>query len=154
MNGFTTPSTSKDCGMGMNNSKTGAKRFLKPLRKNGTVIKKITLETGQTLVLSDFSRKISDDAHVVIMQAAMEIKVEPDLFKNEPVSEVIFAQIRETLGEKVVYEYRMERNFIMSHEKDTVLASLVKTFLKNMGKYITNPGFAPKVVLKEYKNRR
>jgi hypothetical protein len=140
--------------MGMNNSKTGAKRFLKPLRKNGTVIKKITLETGQTLVISDFSRKISDDAHVVIMQAAMEIKVEPDLFKNEPVSEVIFAQIRETLGEKVVYEYRMERNFIMSHEKDTVLASLVKTFLKNMGKYITNPGFAPKVVLKEYKNRR
>ncbi|MCA1793292.1 MAG: hypothetical protein LC660_05355 [Desulfobacteraceae bacterium] len=136
----------------MNNAKTGAKGILKLPQENGTVIKEVALETGQTLVLSDFSRKISPDAHVVIMQATVEIKVEPDLFKNVQLSDVPFEQIRETVGEKVVYEYRLERNFIMSHDKDTVLASLVETFLKNMGQYITNPGFAPKVVLKKYKS--
>jgi uncharacterized protein (DUF2384 family) len=139
--------------MGMNNAKAGAKGFLKPLKKEGTVIKKITLETGQTLVLSDFSRKISEDGHVVIMQATMEIKVEPDLFKHQHLPDATFEQIRKTLGEKVIYEYRLERNFIMSREKDTVLASLVDTFMNNMGQYITNPGFAPKVVLKEYRNK-
>ncbi|MCA1786461.1 MAG: hypothetical protein LC657_10835 [Desulfobacteraceae bacterium] len=138
----------------MNNAKAGAKGFLKPPLKNGTIIKKITLETGQTLVLSDFSRKISEDGHVVIMQAAMEIKVEPGLFQHEHLSDATFEKIRETLGEKVIYEYRLERNFIMSQEKDTVLASLVDTFMNNMGRYITNPGFAPKVVLKEYKTRK
>jgi hypothetical protein len=139
--------------MGMNNSKTGAKGILKPPEKTGTVIKEVALETGQTLVLSDFSRKISEDGHVVIMQATMEIQVEPGLFKHEKLSDVTFEQIRKTLGEKVIYEYRLERNFIMDHEKDTVLASLVDTFMNNMGQYITNPGFAPKVVLKEYRNK-
>ncbi|MCF8112853.1 MAG: hypothetical protein K9K21_03250 [Desulfotignum sp.] len=124
-----------------------------PSSENRALIRKIALNTGQTLVISDLSRKISADACVVIMQAAMEIRVEPDLFENEPLSGITFEQIRDTLGETVIYEYRLERNFIMDHEKETVLASLVDTFMKNTGRYISKPGFAPKLVLKEYRNR-
>jgi hypothetical protein len=120
----------------------------------GTLIKKIELENGQTLVLSDLSRQISENACVVIMQAAMEIKVEPDLFKNESLSGTSFEQIQETLGKTVTYEYRLERNFIMDSDKGAVLEALVDTFLTNMGRYISHPGFAPKLALKQYKARK
>jgi hypothetical protein len=120
----------------------------------GKVIRKIELENGQILVISDLSRKISADAYVVTVKAAMEIKVEPDLFDNESLPGLTIEEIRDTLGEKVVYEYRLERNFIMDHEKNKVLESLVDTFMKNMGPYISHPRFAPKLVLKQYRDRK
>lgn len=119
-----------------------------------TILAETRLENGQTLVLFDQSRKISADAWVVIMRASMEIKITPDLFKQEPLAGITYEQIRETLGEKVIYEYRLERNFIMENEKDTVLEALKDTFMKNMGQYISNPRFAPKLVLKEFKKRQ
>lgn len=146
--------------MAMNNRKTHQTDAAIQMKINntpagtGTLIKKIELENGQTLVLSDLSRDISQDACVVIVQATMEIKVEPDLFKKEPLSGTSFEQIRETLGETVTYEYRLERNFILNHEKDGVLQSLVDTFMTNMGRYISHPGFAPKLVLKQYSARK
>jgi hypothetical protein len=146
--------------MAMNNPKTQRTEPIIQMKINntpavpGTLIKKIDLENGQTLVLSDLSRDISEDACVVILQAAMEISVTPSLFDNVPPSGVTVDQIRDTLGEKVIYEYRMERNFILNHEKDGVLDSLVDTFLKNMGQYISHPRFAPKLVLKQYKARK
>ncbi len=120
----------------------------------GKVIRKVELENGQTLVISDLSRKISEDAYVVTVKAAMEIKVEPDLFDNESLPGLTIDEIRNTLGEKVIYEYRLERNFILDHEKDGILNDLVDTFMKNMGRYISHPQFAPKLVLKQYKDRK
>lgn len=123
-------------------------------KTTGTLIKKIELENGHILVLSDLSRKISENAQVVIMQAAMEINLKPDLFENEPLSDVSFEQIRKTLGDKVCYEYRLERNFIMDHEKKAVLDSLVETFMKNMGQYISRSRFVSKLVMKQYRDRK
>ncbi len=123
-------------------------------KATGPLIRKIELENGQTLKMFDLSRKISADAYVVTMQATMEIKVEPGLFAQEPISGMTIDEIRDTLGEKVIYEYRLERNFILDHEKEDVLASLVDTFLKNMGRYIAHPRFAPKLVLKQFKDRK
>ncbi len=146
--------------MAMNNRKTQSTEPIIQMKINntpavpGTLIKKIDLENGQTLVLSDLSRDISEDACVVILQATMEIKVEPDLFKNEPLSGTSFEQIRETLGETVIYEYRLERNFIRDSDKDAVLEALVNTFMTNMSRYINHPGFAPKLALKQYKARK
>ncbi|MEX1314912.1 MAG: hypothetical protein AB1Z38_12085, partial [Desulfotignum sp.] len=120
----------------------------------GTRIRKIELENRQTLEIFDLSRKISADAYVVIMQATMEIKVDPDLFDEGLLSGLTIDEIRGTLGEKVIYEYRLERNFILNHEKDQMLASLVDTFLKNMGQYIAHPRFASKLVLKQFKDRK
>lgn len=123
-------------------------------KSTGPLIRKIELENGQTLKMFDLSRKISADAYVVTMQATMEIKVEPGLFDQEPISGMTIDEIRDTLGEKVIYEYRLERNFILDHEKDGVLDALVDTFMKNMGRYISHPKFAPKLVLKQYKDRK
>ncbi len=150
MSGFTILTIKTDYGMGMNN----CDKTKRSLPETGTCIMTIELRNGQTLILSDRSRKISADAYIVIMQATMEIKITPALFDNEPLSGVTMDQIRDTLGETVIYEYRLERNFILTHEKDEILASLVETFMKNMEQYISHPRFAPKLVLKQYNDRK
>ncbi len=118
-----------------------------------TIIKKIELENNQTLVISDMSRKISEDAYVVIMKATMEIKVEKQLFLNDTISDFKFEDIIAVLGDAATYEYRIERNFIMAKEKDEVFEALVKTFLENLGQYVSKSNFPGKFVLKEYKDQ-
>ncbi|SDT87581.1 hypothetical protein [Desulfobacula phenolica] len=117
------------------------------------IVREIELENNQTLVISDWSRKVSEDAYVVIMKANMDIKIKKDLFSDEPLSEFKFEDILATLGGNAMYEYRVERNFIMDHEKDDVFDALVKTFLDNLGKYVANSKFPGKFILKAYKDK-
>ena len=118
-----------------------------------TPYKKIELENNHCLEIFDDSRKIGADAYVVIMTAKMEIPVEKNLFKEAQLSPEMFDDLVQTLGTPVVYQYRVERNMIMDHEKDEVLDALVSTFLENTGKYVANPKFPEKLVLKEYRER-
>jgi len=115
--------------------------------------KRIELENNHCLNILDDSRKIGEDAWVVIMTAKMDIPVEKSLFVTEPVTDETFEDILETLGSPIVYEYRVERNMIMAHEKEGILEGLVNTFLDNMGQYLAKPLFPEKLVLKEYKER-
>lgn len=116
------------------------------------VYKTIKLGNNQTLVISDLSRKIGADAFVVIMTATMDIKIEMQLFSDNMVSELKFKDITAELGDTVTYEYRVERNFIMTEEKDKVFDSLVNTFMDNLGQYVASDIFPGKFVLKAYKD--
>ncbi len=115
--------------------------------------KRIELENSHCLEIFDDSRKIAEDAYVVIMTAKMEIPVKKELFSTEDVSDDMFEDIINTLGSPVVYEYRLERNMIMASDKDEVLENLVTTFLENTGQYVAKPSFPEKLVLKEYRER-
>ena len=117
------------------------------------VYKKIELKNNQTLIISDLSRKISADAYVVIMKAIIEIKIEKELFSNDLLSDFKFQDIIAELGDKMIYEFKTERNFIMDKEKDRVFKELFKTFLDNLGQYIAKPEFPGKFIIKEYKDR-
>jgi len=118
-----------------------------------TIVKKIDLENNQTLVILDLSRKISEDAYVVTMKVIMEIKIEKQLFLNDMISDFKFEDILSTLGDTAIYEYKIERNFIMAKAKDEVFETLVKTFLDNLGQYVAKPKFPGKFILKEYKDQ-
>lgn len=117
------------------------------------IVREIELENNQTLVISDLSRKIGEDAYVVIMTANIDIKIEKELFFDDPLSDFKFGDILATLGDNAIYEYRVERNFIMAPEKDDVFNALVNAFLDNLGKYVANPKFPGKFVLKAYKDK-
>lgn len=115
--------------------------------------KRLELENNHILEIFDDSRKIGADAYVVRMTARMEVPVEKTLFSTQEVTDEMFDEILKTLGSPIVYEYRLERNMIMDHEKDGILENLVATFLENMGKYIAKSQFPEKLVLKEYRER-
>ena len=117
------------------------------------IVKKIELENNQTLVISDMSRKISENGCVVIMKASIEIGIKKELFSDESLSDFKFQDILATLGDTVTYEYKIERNFIMEHKKEEVFEALEKTFQDNLGRYVAKPTFPGKFILKEYKNK-
>ena len=116
-------------------------------------VKKIELENKQTLVISDMSRKISEDAYVVIMKAGIEIQIKRELFVDDPQSDFKFQDILATLGDKVLYEYTIERNFIMANEKEKVFEMLVNFYMDNLGQYVAKSTFPGKFVLKKYKDK-
>jgi len=118
-----------------------------------TPYRKLDFDNGYCLEIFDDSRKIGADAWVVIMTATMKIPVEASLFTTEPLSDIKFNDILDTLGSPIEYRYRLERNMIMAHEKDAVLENLVNTFLENTGQYVANPKFPEKLALKAYRDR-
>lgn len=117
------------------------------------VYRKIDLENNHTLTILDLSRKIGADAWVVRMKAVVEVGIAKDLFKKPLPPEVSFEQIKEVLGDKVAYEYMVERNFIMDHEKEGLFETLLQTFLNNLGQYVSKKSFPEKFVLKAYKDK-
>jgi hypothetical protein len=120
---------------------------------NDKIFKTIKLENNQTLEIHDESRKIGEDAYVVIMGARMEVQVQKDLFVAQEISDTRFADILEIIGDHLLYEYKSERNMIMSRDKESVFEKLVETFLNNMVPYISKPIFLEKMILKEYRER-
>ncbi len=123
------------------------------MKMENTIIKEIQLENNYTLVISDLSRKIGEDAFVVKMEASIEIEINEDLFKDESVSEFKYADVISILGDKVTYKYLIERNFIKDTDKDQVFESLQSTFMDNLGQYVSKDTFPGKFVLKEYKDK-
>lgn len=117
------------------------------------IVKTVELENNQTLVISNLSRRISEDAHVVIMKASIDIKIEKELFSFAPLADLKYQEILAVLGDTVTYEYKIERNFIMDTEMDEVFDSLVQTFMGNLGRYVASPKFPGKFILKEYKDK-
>ncbi|MCP3942437.1 MAG: hypothetical protein GY710_13245 [Desulfobacteraceae bacterium] len=120
---------------------------------NDTIFKTIELANNHILEIRDDSRQIGADAHVVIMGARMQIRVKKNLFVSQEISDTQFVDILETLGDTIPYEYKSERNMIMTAEKDRIFEALVETFLKNVVPYISRPIFPEKMILKEYKER-
>ena len=121
------------------------------------VINQIKLDNGQTLVIEDLSRKIGADAYVVILKASMSIAVEPalfspDLFSSDQLNGIQIDDIIAKLGQHVTYEYKVERNMIMDHEKDLVFEALLQAFLDNLKDYLEKPSFPGKLVLKQYRD--
>ena len=115
--------------------------------------KTIELENNQTLEIYDASRKIAADAYVVTMKAQMEVLINKTLFVTQPVADTKLADIRAILGDRIVYNYKIERNMIMADEKDAVMENLVETFINNTGQYVCKSRFPEKLVLKEYRER-
>ena len=120
---------------------------------NENIVKTIELENSHELVIHDLSRKIAADAWVVIMVARIRIPIARDLFKTKNFTDPELDHILETLGDHIVYEYRVDRNMIMDQDKEKTFQNLVETFLANTGQYVAKPQFPEKLVLKEYRER-
>ena len=116
------------------------------------VVKEVKLENNQALIISDASRKISQDAYVVMMKARMDIAVEKNLFSDNDLKELFFEDILDKVGNIAVYEFVAERNFVMAKDKDKLFEKLRHDFFETLGKYISKSNFPKKFILKQYKD--
>jgi len=115
------------------------------------LIDRVELENNQTLTLVDMSKKISDVAYQVVMEARIRIAVEQSLFSADELGTIPFEDVLEKVGDHVLFCHRTERNFIMADDREAVFKKIVDTFNTNIVPYISKPQFPVKLILKEYR---
>ena len=121
------------------------------------LIEKIDLPNGLAVELYDCSRLIAGDRWFVRLLVQAQIRVTPEAFAHLPDADAIFHEFIETRGDVVLFDKKLERNFIDQTEKDRVLSYLVQKFKEDALAYIGHPGFVQGVIklhLKDFLDRR
>ncbi|MBN1664616.1 MAG: hypothetical protein JW943_13535 [Deltaproteobacteria bacterium] len=109
-------------------------------------VDKIPLPNGLIMEVYDLSRQIAADTTKVELLIKIEIKPEESFFSNREQ----FDLTRKIFGDVVFYEHHMERTFVNSIEKDTVLNDLLASFKKDSLPYLSHTDFARRFCLSKY----
>ena len=112
------------------------------------MITSIPLENGLTISFYDGSRKIAADRWQIVVIARINIAVDQVQFTQ--MDRDVRSKLIQTIGDQIVFEKKMTRNFIDEKQKEVIVNSLYKSFLQNTMSYISHRQFAEKFVLKTY----
>jgi hypothetical protein len=114
------------------------------------LVEKRALENGLILELYDRSRRLAGDRWLVSLAVRMDVDVGSEHFQDLDSSEISLDDIRKVVGPKVAYRYEKIRNFVEETVKDEVFQGLKERFLDANLDYLSNPGFAQKLILRKY----
>ena len=117
------------------------------------LIKRIELKNGQILELYDASRKVAGDRWLVSLIARISIPTDSSLLNNVDLQVGDMEEIRNALGEKIVYEKKRARNFIDEGEKNEILEELMHSFINTSIAYLSNKKFPRNFILKMYQQK-
>jgi len=115
------------------------------------LIKTIDLENGLQLNLYDGSRKLVGDRWLVSLIVKMDVPVMEELKKNDRKSKQSIDEIKDMLGEKVLFENKREKIFIDKTKKETAFKELCDMFLNSSLNYLSKEIFPKQYILKTYK---
>jgi len=115
------------------------------------LIKTIDLENGLQLNLYDGSRKLVGDRWLVTLIARMDVPIMEVLTPNGQKSMEDIDEIKDMLGESVLFEKKREKIFVDKTEKETVFKELCNMFLNSALNYLSKASFPKQYILKTYK---
>jgi ubiquinone biosynthesis protein Coq4 len=115
------------------------------------LIKTLNLENGLQLNVYDASRKLVGDRWLVSLIIRMVVPVAGALKKNNRESMENIDEIKDMLGESVLFEKKREKIFVDTREKDIVFKDLYDTFLNSSINYLSKEIFPKQYILKIYK---
>ncbi len=104
------------------------------------LIETISLEDNTRLKLFDDSKRLPDDNWQVTLTARLEIPVET-LYRGEATELPGADELREAIGDPLVYEHKNVRQFVPAKEKQALLESLISTFKTKVFPYIARHDF-------------
>lgn len=116
--------------------------------------REIDLDNGYKVEIFDASKKIGIDASYVKLVLKMNVPVKESLFMGDKYKDVNFQEIKEKLGEEVVFEITKERNLIKLEDKEKVFQSLMDTFVETSLSYLSKEDFPPKFIIKKFKEKK
>ena len=117
----------------------------------GVLFDLVNLENGLTLELHDLSRNVAGDRWLVSFAARLEVSIIPERFQSLSESGLTINDVHKTLGDKVVYHYEKKRSFIDAKDKEIVFEKLKADFLDSSIRYLSDPRFPEKLILRKYK---
>jgi hypothetical protein len=114
----------------------------------------INLKNGLTLLGWDQSKKITADHWHVCVMVEITIPVEEKWFGDNPMDEETFKQIKDELGDAVVFQQKRERPFIRVDQKDKWVNEICRTAEETGVKYLGRDDFAAKYILKAFTDQQ
>lgn len=117
------------------------------------LIKTIDLENNMQLNFFDASKKLAGDRWLISLIIRMEIPVNEVLTDGSQQGLESVNEIKNRLGEKVLFEQKRERIFVNESEKDAALKELYDTFLDNTLQYLSKEAFPKQYILKKFKEK-
>ena len=119
---------------------------------NNNLIKKVNLDNGLDLEFYDASKKIAGDRWQVKLMVRVEIPVSNYLQGLDEVMDT--DDIQKTLGQKIVYEKSMERNFIDDTEKERILIGFCDSLSESALSYLSAQNFPKQFIVKKFKESK
>jgi hypothetical protein len=116
--------------------------------------REIDLDNGYKVEIFDASKKIGIDASYVKLVLKMNVPVKESLFMGDKYKYINFQDIKDKLGEEVVFEITKERNLIKLEDKEKVFQSLMDTFVETSLSYLSKEDFPPKFIIKKFNEKK
>ena len=120
---------------------------------NEKLIKTLDLKNGLQLKIYDASRTMAGDRWLVSLIARMEIPITKVLEKSDSLPKEKENDIKDVLGERVIFEQKRERIFVDIKEKDSVFQEMNDLFLSSSLDYLSRETFPKQFILKTYKEK-
>jgi len=117
------------------------------------LIKTMDLTNGMQLNFYDGSRRLAGDRWLISLIIRMEIPVVEVSINDKGKSIETMNEIKEVLGEKVLFEQKRERIFVAEREKQAVFEELYDFFIDSVLGYLSNKAFPKRYVLKKYREK-
>ncbi|MGA8179476.1 MAG: hypothetical protein WB792_05425 [Desulfobacterales bacterium] len=117
------------------------------------LIKTLDLKNGLQLKIYDASRNIVGDRWLVSLIARMEIPVTKVLEKSDSLRKENVNEIRDRLGESVIFEQKREKIFVDISEMESVFNGMRDIFLGSSLDYLSRETFPKRYILKKYKEQ-
>jgi hypothetical protein len=117
------------------------------------LIKTIDLENNMQLNFYDASKKLAGDRWLISLIIRMEIPVNEVLTDGSRQGLESVNEIKNRIGEKVLFEQKRERIFVDESGKEAALKELYDTFLDNTLQYLSKEAFPKRYILKKFKEK-
>lgn len=115
------------------------------------LIKTLNLKNGLQLNLYDGSRKLVGDRWLLTLIARMDVPVTEVLKRHGRELTENIDEIKDMIGETVLFEKKREKIFVDKTEKDAVFNALCDMFLNSALNYLSKEAFPLKYILKTYR---
>lgn len=116
-----------------------------------SLVEQIRLENGLVLKLFDASKKIAADRWQVVCIAGLDVPVDcPD---GEALSAegILPGELRRALGDPVVFEKVLEKNFVDDAEAEQVRSDLFASMTRSLLPYLSRPEFPVRFLIRRYR---
>ncbi len=112
------------------------------------LIEEIKLANGLNLKIFDLSRTIAADTVKVEISFQTKIYLKESYFTDAQ----DYVQVKNTMGDELAYEHKLERSFVPKENEDSVRDDLINTFKSNSLDYLAAVNFPKKMAMSIFKD--
>jgi hypothetical protein len=117
--------------------------------KNG-ILRKIPLKNGLILECIDKSRKVAGDRYCLDVVFRIEFRMDRIEACLPHVDQKTLSEIQSVIGETVVFEKSLSRNFVDEKNMDRIKTEIVESYISSVLEYLSQQTFPERFLRKTH----